>query len=385
MHYVVFGAGLMGRAAAWYLSKRGASVLVVDQDDTMLQQAKELVTSAKFQKISVSDKNKVLPLLAEADAAISCVPYMFNLQLSQWCIESKTHMVDLGGNNDVVDQQFALSEKAREAGITIIPDCGLAPGMIGIFAMEGANALDECEKISMYCGGLPQNPQPPLNYMQLFSINGLINEYIEPCRILRDGVQVEVPGMSGVEAMSFAGPPYDLMEAFYTSGGTSTLVETLKGRVENLEYKTLRYQGHIEFFRTLAALGMLDSEPYNVGSAEVAPRQLIQEILSRNLPSTGPDVTLLRVDCEGLLEQRPTMIRFQCIDKADETNGLSSMMRCTAFPAAAIAQMLAEGSISMPGTQSQELVVPPTELRKHLKEHGIIIEKLISNEFEVID
>jgi lysine 6-dehydrogenase len=383
MKYVVLGAGQMGRAAAWYLNSQGDQVTIIDSNSKALDETIKLVPEAVILNESVENTTALKPVFESAEAAISCVPYYFNLQISKLCINTKTHLVDLGGNNDVVDQQFKMSEEARESGITIIPDCGLAPGMIGIWAMEGANELDECERISMYCGGLPQKPQPPLNYMQVFSINGLINEYIEPCRILVDGELVEVEGMSGLEIVEFP-EPYGELEAFFTSGGTSTLVNTLRGRVESMEYKTLRYPGHIAFFKTLNDLGFLNTDSIDVGKTHVNPRALTQELLARNLPTKGEDVTLLRVDCEGEIEQKPALIRFQCVDTADSINDLSSMMRCTSFPAAIIARFMARNIISVPGTQPQELVVPPDDLRTELAKHDIVVDKLISFDYEEI-
>lgn len=385
MNYLILGAGLMGRAAARDLLGSGGRVVIIDKDEAMLKEAKEFAPGADTESLGVEETEKLRPLLQQADGALSCVPYFFNHELSSLCTQTKTHFVDLGGNNDVVDAQFELDKQAREAGISIIPDCGLAPGMLSIFAMEGANSLDECHRISMYCGGLPQKPKPMLNYMRLFSINGLINEYVEPVRILKDGVLAAVEGMSGLEMVEFE-QPWGGLEAFYTSGGTSTLVDTLKGRVEELEYKTLRYPGHIRFFQTLRQLGFLSDEAVKLSEGAITPRQLTQRLLHENLPSDEPDVTLFRVDCEGVIEEKPVMIRFECIDLADEATGTSSMMRCTAYPAAIILRMLVEGTIPSAGVHPQELVVPPELFRKELHSRGIIVEKMVSDEYEeVID
>jgi len=375
--FTVIGAGLMGRAAAWDLTERGHAVTLVDREESVLQKAAEFAPGATTVMASADDHQALAPLLKQADVAISCVPYTFNVALSKLCIESGTHFIDLGGNNDVVDAQFALDAQAKDAGVTIIPDCGLAPGMLSVWAMYGADELDTCDSIRMYCGGLPQNPEPPLNYMRLFSVNGLINEYIEPCRIISDGLLKTVEGMSGLESVEFPEPFTDL-EAFYTSGGTSTLVETLKGRVDTLEYKTLRYVGHIQFFQRLNALGFLSSDG-NING--MTPREFTQELLLRHLPDTGPDATLFRVDCEGEVDGKPRMLRIECIDRADEARGISSMMRCTAFPAAAIARMLADGTIALAGTQPQELVVPPDRLRTELAERDIIVDYLVSEDY----
>src|SRR5205085_7942515 len=127
------------------------------------------------------------------------------------------------------DEQLALDAEAKSAGINIIPDCGLAPGMVSVLAMHGANRFDEIEEIHIRVGGLPQNPQLPLNYQLVFSVEGLINEYIEVARVIRGGQITEVPSMTELESLVFDGFPAH--EAFQTSAGTSTLSDTFSGRM----------------------------------------------------------------------------------------------------------------------------------------------------------
>lgn len=381
MKIAVLGAGLMGRAAAWDLIRSGSveKVLLLDADEERLAAGADFAGDVQAKICDVSDIEELKKALSGFDVAVSCVPYFFNIGIAEVCIEVGAGMVDLGGNNDVVDAQFGLSEKAASNGVTIIPDCGLAPGMAGIWAMAGVNQLEECESVSIRCGGLPVNPEPPLNYMQLFSINGLINEYIEPCRILENGEIRIVEGMSGLEKLSFPSP-FEEMEAFYTSGGTSTLVKTLKPRISNLDYKTVRYPGHIQHFRVMADIGLIDSDSLAINGQEVIPRKVLEKLLHRKLPDSGSDVTLLRVDCRGTANGKATLVRHQIIDYADEKTGLSSMMRCTALPATAIARMIGDGTISVRGTQPQELVVPPERLMSDLAARNIHVEMSVSDE-----
>jgi lysine 6-dehydrogenase len=379
MKIAVFGAGLMGRAAAWDMVRSAGveKVLLLDGDEKQLREGSAFAGNVEAQVCDAGDLAAARAAIEGCNVVVSCVPYRYNRGLAEICIDAGAGMVDLGGNNDVVDAQFALSDRARERGVTIIPDCGLAPGMASIWAMAGADELDECESIRMLCGGLPVHPQPPLNYMRLFSMGGLINEYIEPCRIIVDGVEQLVDGMSGLEEVSFPAP-FEKMEAFYTSGGTSTLVKTLKPRVRSLEYKTVRYPGHIQHFRVIHAIGLTRSDEIGVDGARVAPRRLLEKLLQDYLPDSGPDVTLLRVDCTGTLDGAETLVRHQLIDYADEKNGHSSMMRCTSFPATAIARMIGDGTIAMKGTQPQELVVPAETLRAELAKRGIKVERSIT-------
>src|ERR671929_171339 len=208
------------------------------------------------------------------DAAISCVTYFHNLSLARAAVEARTNFCDLGGNNTVVDAELALDGEALAAGVNVIPDCGLAPGMVSVLAAHGAARFARLDELHIRVGGLPQNPKPPLDYQIVFSVEGLINEYVERARVIRGGRVVEVDSMTEVERLEFP-EPFGRMEAFQTSGGTSTLPETFLGRVAELDYKTIRYPGHCERFKLLIDLGLASSEAVEVGGARVMPRRLL--------------------------------------------------------------------------------------------------------------
>jgi len=378
MKIAVIGAGLMGRAIAWDLVRSNGveKVLLIDSDPERLDDAAEFAGDVETLIADAGDAKKLAKALEGFNSAVSCVPYRFNLKITEVCIETGVSFCDLGGNNDVVDAQFRLCDAAAGRGVTVIPDCGLAPGMASTWAYAAVEALDECESVKIRCGGLPVDPQPPFNYMKLFSTTGLINEYIEPCRVITDGAVAMVDGMSGLESVAFP-EPFERMEAFYTSGGTSTLVQTLRGRVRELDYKTVRYPGHCVLIRALMAIGLTESDPIVVDGTVVSPRRTLEVLLDRHLPASGADVTLLRVEAEGALGGAPAKIRYQLVDFADGENGISSMARCTGFPAAAVARMMADGTISKHGVVPQELVVPPDRLVEELAQRGVEIEKAV--------
>src|SRR5205823_13354745 len=140
----------------------------------------------------------------------------------------------LGGNNAVVDAELALDAQAKAAGVNIIPDCGLAPGMVAVLVAHGAQRFEHLDEVHIRVGGLPQNPKPPLDYQLVFSVEGLINEYIEPARIIGGGKIETVESMTELEDIEFP-PPFGKLEAFQPSGGTSTLPDTFLGRVRELD------------------------------------------------------------------------------------------------------------------------------------------------------
>ncbi len=252
----------MGFGAAFDLIHNSPEVSGVTIADSDLEKARSAaeniggnITAKHFDAANAKD---AVELIRGHDSVISCVNYWYNLPLSLSAIEAGSNFCDLGGNNYVVDDQLALDEQAKAAGVNIIPDCGLAPGMVSVLAMHGAAKFDTLDELHIRVGGLPQDPQPPLNYQLVFSVEGLINEYIETARVIRDGKIIEVESMTEIEPLEFDGfPP---LEAFQTSGGTSTLPDSFLGKIQDLDYKTIRYAGHCEKFKTMIDLGLCSSD-----------------------------------------------------------------------------------------------------------------------------
>ena len=357
MNILVLGAGRMGLGAVFDLAKQ-PGVETVTVADAVAERAQKIASSVGGKvrpvHIDVADHAAVVDLMRGHASAISCVNYWYNEQLARAAIEAGTNFCDLGGNNSVVDAELALDERARAAGINIIPDCGLAPGMVAVLVAHGARQFAQLDEVHIRVGGLPQNPQPPLDYQLVFSVEGLINEYIERARVVRDGKIVEVDSMTEVEELEFPAP-FGKMEAFQTSGGTSTLVETFLGRVRELDYKTIRYPGHCAKFKAMIDLGLCSSDAIDVDGASVKPRRVLGELLVRNLPADEPDVVLVRVEFRG----DGRSLRYDIIDRQDEATGLSAMMRTTAFPASIVALMMARGQTEKKGALPQERCIPP--------------------------
>jgi lysine 6-dehydrogenase len=379
MKILVLGAGRMGLGAAYDLAHNSEGVAAVTVADLDLERARAVVSTVGSEKLTpaqvdVSDAAQVVASMRGHDAVISCVTYYHNLQLARAAIEARTNFCDLGGNNAVVASELALDAEAREAGINIIPDCGLAPGMVSVLAAHGAARFDELEAIHIRVGGLPQTPRPPLNYQIVFSVEGLINEYVERARVIRGGQIVEVESLTEIEALEFPAP-YRRMEAFQTSGGTSTLPDTFHGRLQELDYKTIRYPGHCEQFKLFVDLGLASSEEIQLDYVRVRPRRLLGEMLLRHLPADEPDVVLIRLAFRGRIAGKDARLRYDIIDRFDARTGLSAMMRTTAFPASIIAQMMARGETTKRGALPQELVVPPDKFVAALAARDININE----------
>lgn len=376
MKILVLGAGRMGHGAAFDLIHNSPGVDSVTIADFDLKKAEavaeqvgtDLITA---HHVDAGNQSDVARLMAHHDAAISCVNYWYNESLSRAAIDTNTHLCDLGGNNYVVDSQLALDEEAKAAGVSIIPDCGLAPGMVSILAIHGAAKFDTVDEIHIRVGGLPQDPQPPLNYQLVFSVDGLINEYVEVARVIRDGKMIEVPSMTELESLEFDGfPP---LEAFQTSGGTSTLPDTFLGKIKELDYKTIRYAGHCDKFKTMIDLGLCSSDEILVDYQKVKPRKVFGELLQKYLPADGPDYVLVRLEFVGTKDGAAKKLRYDIVDKQDEATGMSAMMRTTAFPASIIAQMMARGDVLTRGAAPQEKAIDPDKFVAELSRREIRI------------
>ncbi len=378
MKILVLGAGRMGFGAVYDLAHNSSEIESVTVADADFEKAETLVKNINSPKISavkldVSDFAETLAVMDGHDAAISCVNYWFNASLSRAAIKTNCNFCDLGGNNYIVEEQLALNEEAKQANINIIPDCGLAPGMVSILATHGARRFDETREIHIRVGGLPQNPKPPLDYQLVFSVEGLINEYIEKARVIRRGEIAEVESMTEPESLSFENFP--ALEAFQTSGGTSTLPDTFLGKIKELDYKTIRYAGHCDKFKAMIDLGLCSSEEMTVNYAKVTPRKVFAELLTKYLPADEPDYVLIRLEFAGNKNGESKRLRYDIVDKFDEQTGLSAMMRTTAFPASIIARMMAQGEVLMRGATPQEKAIDPEKFVAELSKRNIDIRE----------
>ena len=329
-----------------------------------------------FLQLDITETDQLKNALLGYRLLISAVPYQYNLELLKLALEIGAHFIDLGGNETVLQQQLALDEKARKLGVTAIPACGLAPGLVSILAMDGIKRLDRTETVKMYCGGLPQHKLPPLDYQIVFSAHGLLNEYLEPVKVIENGKIMEKPPLTEMEAVHFS-PPYTSMEAFLTSGGTGTLIYTQQDRVENLFYKTIRYPGHADKMRFLFELGFKSEEPIAINGQEVSPRQFLETLLQKNLTFNAPDVVLTRVEVSGVVEDTPRKMVYELVDVQDDVSGLSAMMRTTGFTTAIIAQLILEGVIDATGVLPLEESVPTDVFFQRLKQRNLIINRSV--------
>lgn len=367
---VILGAGLMGRVAAYFFANHPDGpfpVRLADKDETVLRQATDWLRSDRVESMTADagSEIEVGRVLEGMKVCLSCVPYFLNPKVARAALRSRVSMVDLGGNPQITDVILSLNDDARRKGIVFVPDTGLAPGLASILAWDLVHRFQKCEEVHIRVGGLPQKPEGPLKYAQFFSIHGLLNEYLETAREIRDGKAVDVPSPSDVEELVF--DELGTYEAFVTSGGTSTLPKTLLGKVRRLDYKTIRYPGHYASLRLLVDLGFASTKAIRVEGAEVAPRDFLARVLEGTLLKNAPDIVLVQVRAvgDGGREEK-----IELAVRQDERRGISGMGQMTAFPAAAVALAILVGNVP-PGAHPQETVISSGWMREQLGKFGI--------------
>lgn len=380
MKFVVLGTGQQGVATAYDLLRNPATqaVTLVDVDSERVKAAAGRLVSDKVTaaQADCADADALKNVMRDHQVAVSALPYRLNLEAARAAVECGLSFVDMGGNIETVLDELRLNSAAQEAGVCLIPDCGLAPGLANVLVADAVGEMEEVHDVRIRVGGLPAVPQPPWNYMLVFSFEGLLNEYTGKCAVLRDWNRTEVDALTGLEIITFP-KPVGPCEAAFTSGGSSTLPWSFAGRVRNLDYKTVRYPGHYEKLQGLRALGFFDDVTVEVEGVRVAPWKVLRVLAEEKLSFPhATDLVILRVESIGLKDNRPVRLRHELLASRDEQTGLTAMMRTTAFPTSIIAQMIAGGHIEGQGAFPPEKVVPPRELIAELAKRDILVTRI---------
>jgi lysine 6-dehydrogenase len=376
MRMLVLGAGQQGSACAYdLLAQTDHDVVIADLSVDHLPDFLQPYLGGRLTAVQLdaNDRQAVRDTMEGAAAVMSAFPYYFNLGMAVAAVDSGAHFCDLGGNTEIVLQQKALHERAQEKGVSVIPDCGLAPGMVNILAEHGMRQMETVRSVRIKVGGLPQNPQPPLNYQIVYSIEGVLDYYTTLSWVLRDGKPLQVKALSEIEDLDF--PGVGTLEAFHTAGGLSTMAQRYEGKVPTMEYKTLRYPGHAKIMEAVRELGLLELEPVDVKGARVAPRDLFIATAGARLkkdPRTSPDLVALRVEVEGERDSEPHLVRFDLLDKFDAETGITAMMRTTGYSLAITGAMQAAGEIE-PGVWTPDEAMPAAAYIDALAGRNIVI------------
>ena len=386
--YAVLGAGRQGTASAYDMARWGEAkrVILADRELAFAQRAARRVNQligtevAEATQVEVTDMAALEQVLQGVDAFVSAVPYYYNLDITRVAVKVKASMCDLGGNTDIARQQHTFNDQALQAGISIIPDCGQVPGLGTSLTVYTMGLLDEATDVYMWDGGIPQNPQPPFNYLLTFHVAGLTNEYAEPAVFLRNGKITQVEPMTELEMVEFP-DSVGTLEAFVASGGTSTMPWTFEGKLRTLQNLTLRYPGHFPKLRAFWELGLWDLKPVRVGENEVVPRDVFHALYEPKVtfpddPEKSKDIVLVRVKALGKKNGRPAKAVVELVDRFDEQTGFTAMERTTGWDAAIVAEMMAHG-LTPRGAGGVESFVPAVPFMRELRERGFHIKEKV--------
>jgi saccharopine dehydrogenase-like NADP-dependent oxidoreductase len=328
----VVGLGNVGRLLADMLSERGFEVWEVDSDATR-------VAGERASVVDVSDPNALGELFGDVDAVVSCLPYFLNGGIATAAHASGVHYLDL---TEDVATSLTIKELAKSSNTIFMPRCGLAPGFICVVGGALVANLETVERIELRVGALPSTPNNALGYSCTWSPAGIVNEYLNDCEQLRGGELVTVPSLSNLETIVIDGASY---EAFTTSGGLGTMCETFAGRVDSLDYKTIRYPGHRHLMRFMLQELGLGRE-----------REVAVRLLTDAYPPVRDDLVVLYAAAEGISGGRRAREEFVHTYRprpvAGETR--TAIAWTTAAGAVGMLELLSEGSLPGPGFICQE-------------------------------
>ena len=375
--YVILGAGMQGTAAAYELAQFAdpESVILADTSLEQAQKSANRVNDLIGTNVCISTQVNALAseqlatLISGTNVLLSCVPYWMHPKIADVAIATKTNMLDLGGNTEVTRETLAKNDAAVSAGVSLIPDCGLAPGLVNSLGFWLIEHLDQCEGITLYCGVMPQNPIPPLNYKTTFNVEGLVTEYDYSAVALRNSEITLIPTLTELESLEIEG--LGTMEAFVTSGGTSMAPYTVQGTVANYEYKTIRFPGHCQIMKVMKDFGLWRQDEVDVRGTKIKPKDVWCRVFGEELQKIQDiDQCVIRAIGIGTKDGKPTKLQIDIHDKQCDETGFTSMERLTGFSMATYAIDVANGKMPA-GALRYEQAMTGTRFVEEIQRRGI--------------
>jgi lysine 6-dehydrogenase len=375
MKITVIGAGAIGSAVAADLATRDdvTQIQICDARARALQQLHEQVQSKKFRsfQLDVRDPNVLEPVLQGNDCVIGCAAPDLNPIIAQTAVGLGMHFCDLGGSDEIVASELALDDAARDAGVWVVPNCGLAPGLANILCVRGLGEFDEVENVFLRVGDVPLHPEPPFNFRISWSAERILDDYTHPVQLIRDGRIIEDEPLSRCELVQFD-EPIGVLEAFCTAGGLSTLTSDLEGRVRHFDHKTLRWPGHASQMAFLLGLGFGEEQNIDVRT-HLTFRDVLVRRLRQRLGGEFEDAVLLRIVLQGTRNGEKKTLVYQMVQTHDATTGQSAIKRCASVPTAAVATIIASGRIPGGGAAPPERILPIDEFVETIAARGLHI------------
>ncbi|MFD1037285.1 saccharopine dehydrogenase family protein [Virgibacillus byunsanensis] len=357
MHVVVLGTGMIGTTVVRELvAYPGISkVTAVDGYSENVDRCLEIAASAKVegQFTNLQSEKDIFDVIKGADIAIACLPHSLSLPAIHAAIAAKCHLVDLVGSK--YEEKSKLDDRAKEAGIIVIPGCGVAPGITNFLAAQGINLLDEAEETIMICGGIPRFPVPPLWYQVVFRLESVMGLYTRPALAAENGELIQLAPLSGLEKITFPDPVGEC-EAVVTDAHSAAY--TLKDKVNKIYEKTVRYAGHWSKMAVLSELGFLDDKEVEIDGVQLTPKRFTERILEPQLQGKSKeDITVVRVTTRGKKDGIKTTHTWEMVDFYDHERGITSMAKTTAIPAMLLANWILTGKVKETGVVPVEDII----------------------------
>ena len=365
MKALVVGCGKVGSEIVRDLaaSKEVSSVVAADASPSNLASLRPL-NGVKTVRADVKKTSMIRKLMEDADIVCGALPGRLGFELMLHALEAGKNIVDIAYTPK---DPFRLHRTAKANNCTLVPQCGVAPGLTNMCVGNASTRLERITRVRIFVGGLPQKPLPPLNYRIVFSLEDVINEYTRPVRLIENGTQKIVEPLSGRGILNF--PGVGQLEYFLTDG-LGTLTHSYPG-VKEMRELTLRYPGHAEIVNSLRLLGFFRNGRVAVNSVDVQPRRFSVELLRPALEAGDPeDLLAFRVDVEGTHRGSRVLVRYQLLDKYDGKHRVTAMARTTAYPCTSLALLLGLGRIAEKG------VVPPEKIAENPQHFGFVLSRL---------
>src|SRR2546428_5781244 len=353
MKILVVGCGKVGSEIARDLaaSNEVDSVVAMDANSQNLKLLRKRVPK-KIQtvKLSISQKNRLHELLGKVDLVCGALPGRLGFDLMSETVKAGRDTVDI---SYTPRDPFLLQRRAREVGCRVVPQCGVAPGFTNMCVGDASRRMEKMTSVEIFVGGLPEKPEPPLNYRIVFSLEDVVNEYSRPVQVIEEGKRKKVDALSGRGQIGF--PGVGKLEYFLTDG-LGSLPRSFPRTREMHEF-TLRYPGHADMMQTLRVLGFFERDLVKIRGVEVEPRQLTIELLRGAMSRGSPkDFLALRVDVKGLSHGKKIYLRYQLLDHYNRRSGVSAMARTTAYPCTSVALLMGRGEIKETGIVTPERI-----------------------------
>jgi lysine 6-dehydrogenase len=388
MKFLLLGAGMQGKAVLHDLcrSQEVEKIICLDVNEGALTDFQQHLNMEKIEirQFDVQNREALVSYMQEADVVIDLLPGEFLALVSEAAMQAGTPLVNtMYGHMLPADTH----KKAVAAGISIMPEAGLDPGIDLVLCGYGVQHLDEVHELHSYCGGIPEEKalDNPLNYKISWSFDGVLRSYKLPARILQEGKTITIPeeellAEEWVSELDF--PGVGKLELIL-NGDAIIFAEALGLKdIKTTTRGTLRWPGHSKLWHPLRQLGFLSNEPVAGLPGDISPLEFMARHLGPKLAykKDEQDIVAMRVIAAGLKNGKKTHIEFDLLDLRDLQTGLYAMNRTVGCTASIVAQMMAQGIIHKKGLLTAVTDIPYEPFLEELARRGIVIKKKIRTE-----